>query len=269
MGNDPKVNFKILFITQDDPFYVKIFFEEFFKEYDSLKEISGVIIASSMGKKNVFQLGRQMLEFYGPADFFKMGRKYLRVRLSALSNGVLNREGHSNLAQLCKFYGIKYFLTNAINSESVLKQLQEMDLDLIISVAAPVLFKQDLISLPRYGCINIHNAKLPKYRGMMPNFWQMYHGEKTTGITIHEINPKIDDGRILFQEEMEIAEGETLDSLIRKTKKAGAHMMIEAIRQIKRGAVQYLENPAAEGSYYSFPKREDVKEFKKRGYRIF
>jgi methionyl-tRNA formyltransferase len=140
---------------------------------------------------------------------------------------------------------------------------------LIVSVAAPVLFKRDLISLPRIGCINIHNAKLPKYRGMMPNFWQLYHREKTTGITIHEINPKIDDGRILLQDEMEISEDETLDSLIRKTKKAGAHMMIEAIRRIKQEDVRYLENPATEGSYFSFPKREDVKEFKKRGGRIF
>jgi len=269
VGDDPEINFRILFITQDDPFYVKIFFEEFFKTYNALKEISGVIIASSMGKKSAFQLGKQMLEFYGWVDFIKMGWKYSLVRLSAASNDIFYRKKYYNLAQLCRFYGIKYFTTNAINSEGLLKQLKEMDLDLIISVAAPVLFKKDLISLPRYGCINIHNAKLPKYRGMMPNFWQLYHGEKTTGITIHEINSKIDDGRILLQNEMEISKDETLDSLIRKTKKAGAHMMSEAIRRIKREDVRYLENTAAEGSYFSFPKHEDVKEFKKRGGRIF
>ena len=88
------------------------------------------------------------------------------------------------------------------------------------------------------------------------------------GITIHEINPGIDDGRIILQKDVDILPGETLDSLIKRTKKIGAHFMIEAINLIKSGKVDYKENPANEGTYFSFPTREDVKEFKKRGHRI-
>jgi methionyl-tRNA formyltransferase len=143
-----------------------------------------------------------------------------------------------------------------------------MNLDLIISVAAPEIFKQEIIQIPKYGCMNIHNAKLPSYRGMMPNFWQMYHDEKRVGITVHEINPKIDDGRIILQREVDIEPEEKLDALIKRTKRIGAHLLIEAIDIIRSGNVTYKDNKSTEGSYFSFPTRKDVKEFRKRGKRI-
>jgi methionyl-tRNA formyltransferase len=96
----------------------------------------------------------------------------------------------------------------------------------------------------------------------------MYHNEKNIGITIHEINPGIDEGRIILQKEVDIHLSETLDSLIKRTKRIGAHFMHEAIAMIKSGNVQYIKNVGTEGSYFSFPTREDVKEFRARGKRI-
>lgn len=259
---------RLLFITQDDPFYVRLFFEEFFKNYRSLHEISGVVIAHAMGKKSYAKLAQQMYDFYGPVDFTRMGTRYaLRKMLAHLQNA-FRKNGGFNLAQLCSHFGIPGIYESRINSNDFLKTVKGMNIDLIISVAAPVIFKKDIIQLPKYGCINIHHAKLPKYRGMMPNFWQMYHNEKSTGMTIHEINPKIDDGRIILQREVDIEPGETLDSLIKRTKRIGAHIMIEAIEMIRAGTVNYLENKESEGSYFSFPTREDVREFKKRGKKI-
>lgn len=268
MGNGKKMNLRILFITQDDPFYVLLFFEEFFKKYKPLDEIKGVVIAQAMGKKSLFKLAHQMYDFYGRIDFMKMGLKYATYRLLATVPNFLRKDGCFSLAQLCRHYGVPIIHESHINSKEFLHRLKGMNLDLIISVAAPVIFKRYLIQLPKYGCINIHNAKLPKYRGMMPNFWQMYHNEKGVGITIHEITPKIDNGRIILQKEVDIYPNETLDSLIKRTKKIGAHFMIEAINMIKTGNIKYVENIAAKGSYFSFPTREDVREFKRRGKRI-
>jgi methionyl-tRNA formyltransferase len=260
--------FRILFITQDDPFYVRLFFEEFFKNYRSLHEISGVVIAQAMGKKSYAKLARQMYDFYGTVNFTRMGMKYALYKILACLPDAFGKNGSFSLAQLCSRYGIKVMYDSRINSREFLEKIKDMNINLIVSVAAPVIFKKDIIQLPKYGCINIHNAKLPKYRGMMPNFWQMYNNEKSVGMTIHEINPKIDDGRIILQKEVAIQPDETLDSLIKRTKRIGAHFMIEAIDMIRSGAVSYKENPAAEGTYFSFPTREDVKEFKKSGKRI-
>jgi methionyl-tRNA formyltransferase len=259
---------KILFITQDDPFYVRLFFEEFFKHCKSLDEIAAVVIAHAMGKKSYAKLARQMYDFYGPVNFTKMGTKYALRKILVHLPDAFRKNGGFNLAQLCGNYEIPVIYESKINSTDFLTRVKGMNIDLIISVAAPVIFKKDIIQLPTYGCINIHHAPLPKYRGMMPNFWQMYHDEKRVGMTIHEINPKIDDGRIILQKEVDIAPGETLDTLIKRTKRIGAHLMIEAIEMIRSGKVKYLENRADEGTYFSFPKREDVREFKRRGKRI-
>jgi len=186
----------------------------------------------------------------------------------AIAPGFLRTDDHYSLPQLCESHGIPVIRKVSINSRQFLDKLKGMNLDLIISVAAPVIFKQGLIQLPKHGCINIHNGKLPKYRGMMPNFWQMYHNEKNIGITIHEINPRIDDGRIILQKEVDINSNETLDSLMRRTKRMGAHYMVEAINMIKSANVKYIENDATRGSYFSFPTRKDVKEFGRRGKRI-
>lgn len=268
MGNNKKVTFNILFITQNDPFYIRLFFEEFFETYEYLDEIRGVVIAQTMGKKNLFKLSQQMYNFYGLTDFLKIGSKYMEYKLLAILPGFLNANRAYSLAQLCSQFGIHVMHRSDINSKEFLNNLEKMKLDLIISVAAPIIFKKKLIQLPRYGCINIHNAKLPKYRGMMPNFWQMYHNEKKVGITIHEINPNIDDGRIILQKEEEIQPNETLDSLIKRTKKIGAHYMIEAINIIKSGNIKYIENDAKAASYFSFPTKDDVKKFKRRGKRL-
>lgn len=268
MGNGKKINFRILFITQEDPFYVKLFFNEFLQTYKHLAEIKGVVIIPAMAKKSLLKLARQMYDFYGPLDFLKMALRYAGYKIIAIVPNFLRSNNHCSLAQLCKYYGIRVIHENNLNSMHLLDKLKGMGLDLIISVAAPVIFKQDLIQLPRCGCINIHNAKLPKYRGMMPNFWQMYHNEKSVGITIHEINPIIDDGRIILQKEVDINQNETLDSLMKRTKRIGAHYMIEAINMIKSGNFKYMENDAMQGSYFSFPTREHVKEFKRRGKRI-
>jgi methionyl-tRNA formyltransferase len=260
--------FRLLFITQDDPFYVRLFFEEFFKHYKALHEISGVVIAHAMGKKSYAKLARQMYDFYGPVNFTRMGTKYALRKMLVYLPDAFRKNGGFNLAQLCSHYEIPVMYESRINSTEFLQTVKGMNIDLIISVAAPVIFKKDVIQLPKYGCINIHHAPLPKYRGMMPNFWQMYHNEKRVGMTVHEINPKIDDGRIILQRAVDIDPNETLDALIKRTKRIGAHLMIEAIEMIRSDKVQYLDNKEAEGSYFSFPTREDVREFKKRGKKI-
>ncbi len=259
---------RILFITQDDPFYVRIFFTEFFKYYEHLEEIVGVVIVQAMGKKSLVQLAQQMYDFYGLVDFVRMGLKFMTYKCLAIISRFLPLTETYSLADLCRRYGVQVMFAEDINASPFLSELKVQNLDLIISVAAPSIFKEELIALPSKGCINIHNGKLPNYRGMLPNFWQMYHGEKSIGITVHEINSNIDEGRIILQEDVEILSDETLDSLIRRTKKIAARIMIKAVDKFRTGELNYRENSAQEGSYFSFPTRNDVKEFKRRGKRL-
>ncbi|MFQ5736275.1 MAG: methionyl-tRNA formyltransferase [Thermodesulfobacteriota bacterium] len=260
--------FNILMITQEDPFYVRLFFEEFFRNYGSIDEIKGVVIAPTMGKKSFKKLLKQMYGFYGAFDFFKMGFRYACYKLCDRASRTIPLKGFYSIEQLCRRYGVPVMHRSNVNSDAFLKDIKKLDLDLIISVAAPQIFKEKLIAVPKESCINIHNSKLPKYRGMLPNFWQMYHGEKAVGTTVHRINAGVDDGDILIQKETEIQSGESLDSLICRTKRFGAAVMMEAIDGIKAGSLKPMPNSKEEATYFTFPTRQDVAEFRRRGNRL-
>jgi methionyl-tRNA formyltransferase len=142
-----------------------------------------------------------------------------------------------------------------------------LSVDLIASVSATQIFKEKLINLPRYGCINVHTAKLPKYRGLYPTYWAMVSGEETVGISVHYIEKGIDTGGIILQGEVEIPADATLDHMLRVTKVRGAELLIKVIKQIVEGTVQAFY-PEGEGSYFSFPTPESYKKFKKHGYKL-
>jgi methionyl-tRNA formyltransferase len=269
MGDTEEMKrFNILMITQDDPFYVREFFEEFLKRYPCPQELRGVVIAPAMGKKTFAQLIKQMYDFYGLKDFLRMGFRYAFYKTGDIVSRRIPLGRSYSIAQVCSRHKVPVFHRANINSEVFLNEIRKLDLDLIISVAAPQIFKEKLIGTPRKGCINIHNSKLPKYRGMLPNFWQMFHGEKTVGTTIHYINAGLDDGEILMQKETSIGENESLDSLIRKTKKFGAEMMVEAIAGIKTGSLKPRPNLKEESTYFTFPTKKNVREFRRKGYRL-
>ena len=77
-------NLNILFITQEDPFYVQLFFEEFLKNFRDPSRIKGVIICSTLGKNSLLQLAKQMLNFYGIFGFMLMSSKYIGKRIMTL-----------------------------------------------------------------------------------------------------------------------------------------------------------------------------------------
>jgi methionyl-tRNA formyltransferase len=143
-----------------------------------------------------------------------------------------------------------------------------LKIDLIASVSPTQIFKENLINLPKHGCINIHTAELPKYRGLYPTYWAMACGEKAVGISIHYIEKGIDTGKIIFRDEVEIPPNTTLDHMLRITKLKGAELLVKAIEQIEKGNVQAFY-PEGEGSYFSFPTPDSYKEFKNRGYKLW
>lgn len=259
---------KVVFITQEDPFYVRIFFEEFFGKYPRRERIAAVVIAPSMGKKSLAQLARQMYDFYGLVDFVRMGFRYVFYKLAAkLPRGRGARSFHS-IEQVCRAYGVPVIFTPNVNSPEFLAELGRIGPALIASVAAPQIFREKLIALPSLGCINIHNSKLPKYRGMLPNFWQMYHGEKKIGTTIHRINGKLDDGPILLQRETDADPTQSLHERICTTKRQGASLMMDAIDGAFEGTLRDSPNDSSQSTHFTFPTRQEAREFRRRGMRL-
>src|SRR5262249_34005154 len=155
--------------------------------------------------------------------------RYATRKGLAILGDRLPTSGLYSVAAVARQHAVPLLETRSVNSAEYLDRLRRLGLDLIVSINASQKFKTPILSLPRLGCINVHGALLPRYRGRLPSFWVLANGEKETGTTVHFMNEELDDGPILLQERVAIAPDDTQDSLIRKTKAVGARLIVDAI----------------------------------------
>jgi methionyl-tRNA formyltransferase len=258
---------RIEFLTQDDPLYVLPFFDEFVRNYASEFDIVHIAASPTMGKRSRRQMIKELIQLYGVLG---MARLVTRLAFAKASGKLSKKAGaarYSTLAQLCRAYGIPHSQIGKPNAPEFVDSMRKRAPDLLISVACPFVLKEPLLTIAPKGVINIHHAPLPRYKGMMPTFWQMFHGEKAVGLTIHYMVAKIDEGEALFQDEQAIEHGESLDHLIQRSKRHGAHCMAKVVRQIREGTAARAALDHSKGSYFTFPTAAEIREFHRRGLR--
>ena len=262
---------RIIIVTQQDPFYLPYFFDAFFSRFSEQiagVEIVGVIIQKPLGQKSKRALMNRMIDFYGPLKFVIISLKYVLLMIEKRLNEMHVLARAHSIEHHCARHGVRILRYRNVNNPKFVAYVRQNRIDLIVSVAASQIFRAEVLRAPRMGCINIHNAPLPDYRGMMPSFWQMLAGEKRVTATIHEMVEEIDKGRIIFQQHTDIDQGMTLHALIKRTRKVDAEALIKVLRMFLDKQVRPFPLPSRKGSYFSFPSRRDVAEFRRRGYRI-
>ncbi len=248
---------RILFITEDDPLYVIRFFEVFFEEYPRNEiDVCGVTVDHAFHEP-IWKTALRLWHFYGPVDFARLGGRFAFVKLRGVS-----------IERLAKQYGITSMPTSSVNEPAYVERVKELAPDVIVSVAAPEIFKKCILVAARNRCVNIHSGRLPKYRGMLPNFWQLLEGERVATVTVHEMVEKIDAGTVLGTIEVPLREQDRLDRVITETKCQGARLMIDLLRKIAAGADEPIPLGQEEANYYSWPKNQDVRKFRARGHRL-
>jgi methionyl-tRNA formyltransferase len=248
---------RVLFITEDDPLYVIQLFEVFFREYSpETLDICGVTIDRPFHEPPWKTL-RRMQGLYGTVGVMRIGSRFLRAKMSRRS-----------IASLAAGRSIPMFPATSVNAPEYLETVRGLSPDVIVSVAAPEIFRKEILRIPRLGCINIHSGRLPLYRGMMPTFWQMLQGESAAAVTVHEMAEKLDAGSILGTVTVPLRARDSLDRVITVTKQEGARLLIEVLEKLRLGQTAPIPLNMDGAKYFSFPKREHVREFQKRGHTL-
>lgn len=254
---------RLIILTQEDPFYLAENLDYLLKNIPEGTEVVSCVVfdASPFGKKLSF--------FQKIVDTYKiMGNRFM---LWYGTQFILNKfNPNKDVIKTMKKHGIEVIkLEKGINHQSSLDVLRGLKPDLLISIAGNQIFKKTLIDLAPKGCINLHTALLPKYRGLMPSFWVLKNNEKETAASIFFVDEGIDSGPIIVQKKIPISPTMTQNELIVKSKKIGMDAIIESIKLIKENKVELIPNPAEEMTYFSFPTRKDVREFYKNGRKFF
>lgn len=110
----------------------------------------------------------------------------------------------------------KLFIQQPKNNAELKQKIAQISPDILLVVAYGLIIKDDVLSIPKIGAINIHGSLLPKYRGSSPIQEAILRGDKKTGITWIVMNEKVDRGDVVGQQEIEIDENDTYQTLSQK-----------------------------------------------------
>lgn len=162
---------------------------------------------------------------------------------------------YKRLEMTCTKYNIEFTREKPINSEKVFNKIKNLYPDLCVICHFERIIKEPILSVPKYGFINVHPSKLPNYRGMAPQHWPIINGEKETGITCHYVDKGTDTGNIIIQRIIPLTKDMYVSDLQRIWMKEYTTIVIEAIDAIKNDNPTRIQKHL-EGSYYGKLKEE-------------
>lgn len=146
-------------------------------------------------------------------------------------------------------HGFPVFQPVKIREKEAVETLRSYGADVFVVAAFGQILSEEILTMPKYGCINIHASLLPKYRGAGPIQWAIINGEEKTGVTIMQMDKGIDTGDMLMKTEVMIDPKENGDSLHDKLADAGARLIVEALPKIERGELVPVKQNEEETCY--------------------
>ena len=162
---------------------------------------------------------------------------------------------YSPVKQMALNAGLKVFQPVKASDEAFVDELRKLDPDVIVVVAFGQILKNNILTLPKYGCINVHASLLPKYRGASPIQWAVINGEKETGVTIMHMDAGIDTGDMILQKKIDLAPDETAGSLFDRLTEISGPTLLEALKRLEDGTAVSIPQNNDEATYVSMLKK--------------
>lgn len=139
-----------------------------------------------------------------------------------------------------------------------LEIFRSLNLDACIVVSFGIILPKEFLEATKLGCLNLHPSLLPKWRGAAPIERAILAGDKKTGITIMLLAQGIDDGDILFQQEVEIG-AMNAGSLKNLTANQGAKLLLSSLELFSEGKIKPRPQNDSEATMAEKISREDRK----------
>lgn len=263
----PSRPLRVVVLTQEDRFFIPRNVDLICREPGM--EVRAIVVLDARG--SLENMRGRLLRWFGPLP---LARLALRAGAAAaldvgqrISGGRLPGPPAS-LRAVARRHGIPFSVERDANAPGFLARLRELQPDVVVSFSAPQVFRRELLELPEQGCVNLHCSLLPHYRGLLPSFWVLYHGESRSGATVHLMDAGIDDGGILAQVEVDIRGARTMAQVLDATKRAGGDLMLQTLRRMREGPVPALPNPVDAGSYFTWPTDDEARAFRGKGLRL-
>lgn len=138
-----------------------------------------------------------------------------------------------------------------------LEKLRASQADAFVVVAYGQILSQEILDMPRLGCVNAHGSLLPKYRGAAPIQWSLYHGESETGITTMLMDAGMDTGAMLLKTTTPIGLLDTALDLAKHLSAAAADLLVETLIKLEQRSLQPIPQDNAQATYAPLIQKQD------------
>lgn len=162
-----------------------------------------------------------------------------------------------SVAELAAAHNIPVYAPPDINHPLWVEKIRSLSPDILFSFYYRNLIKTPILEIPPQGCLNLHGSLLPKYRGRTPVNWALLHGESETGVTLHYMTPRPDDGDIVAQYRVLISPEDTAPTLFVKITEAARLLLDEALPQIANGTAPRIPQNHSDATYFGGRKPAD------------
>lgn len=130
-------------------------------------------------------------------------------------------------------HGIRVIQPRSMRDEGFVNELKRAAPEFLAVVAYGRILTDEILAIPSIAPVNLHASLLPKYRGASPIAWALINGERETGVTTMLMARELDAGDILLQQEIEIADEDTTESLSKKLSLAGAELLVKTLKGLR------------------------------------
>lgn len=158
-----------------------------------------------------------------------------------------------------EMHGIPVFQPRTLRDGEAEKIIRNIAPDVIAVVAYGKILPTEILTLPRFGCVNGHASLLPKYRGAAPIQWCIVNGEKETGVTAMQMDEGMDTGDILETAVTEIGAEETAGELFERLSVIGAKLLVKTLADLENGNVTPIKQDESKATSAPIIKKEMAK----------
>lgn len=132
-------------------------------------------------------------------------------------------------------YGLTVYQPEKVKDSDFVQVLKELAPDIMVVVAFGQILSEEILNIPKYGCINVHGSLLPEYRGAAPIQWSIIHGREYGGVTTMYMAKGLDSGDMILKAQEKIRDDDTYGSLYDRLSVIGADLLIKTLELIESG----------------------------------
>ena len=145
-------------------------------------------------------------------------------------------------------YGLTVYQPEKVKDSDFVQVLKELAPDIMVIVAFGQILSEEILNIPKYGCINVHGSLLPEYRGAAPIQWSIIHGREYGGVTTMYMAKGLDSGDMILKAQEKIRDDDTYGSLYDRLSVIGADLLIKTLELIESGEAQRIPQNDAEAT---------------------